>query len=356
MHPIFLSGKNLATVAGLWLVLAALISTFLQAHIQNHIKIPFSTAQATTLFLPWLFIFLFFCLSNFYICIRIPINSYNFMHVLAVQIVAAITTIAIWFILGYLWAVFLHKMGEPNWQPLLTDLRNSILTISAILYLLWVLIHYMYLLAEQQEILKRDELQKKLLISQIELQSIKATTHPHFLYNALNTVANISLTTPDKVHNLCLQISEFLRYSVGYSKKQNITVNDELEHIQNYLGIERERFGERLDIIFNIDEKTRSKKIMPLILFPLIENSIKHGIDSLIEGGTITISIKQEGEGLSIIISNPFDPLGIKPSSTNLGLSALKKRINSTYGPESSIKVDRNNNEFRVALFLAGYF
>lgn len=348
MHPIFASGKNLAAVAGLWLVLSALITIFLHSQVQTLI----SFEQSVALFLPWLFIFLFFCLSNFYICMRFPIRGANLAQVLVVQTCAATATLFIWLVLAYIWTIFLHKMGEPDWLPLLRDLRVNICTIGAILYCFWILAHYMYFMAQEHEALARDALQKKLLISQIELQAIKATTHPHFLYNALNTVASLSLISPQKVHNLCLQISEFLRYSVGYSKQQHITVSDELEHIQNYLGIERERFGERLTIVFDVDEEARSKEIIPLILFPLVENSIKHGIDSLLEGGTIFICIKMKSHGVYIAVRNQYDPLSVKPASTGLGLSALKKRIVAKYGNEASLDVVRENNEFQVNLYL----
>lgn len=348
MHPVFTQGKNLAAVAGLWLVLSALVTVFLQAQVQSLI----TSEQAIALFLPWLFVFLFFCLSNFYICMRFPIGNANLVQVLVVQVCAAATTLFMWLMLAYLWSSFLHKMGEPNWRPLLYDLRAEICTIGALLYCFWVLVHYMYLMAQQHEALERDALQKKLLISQIELQSVKATTHPHFLYNALNTVANLSLVSPEKVHGLCIQISDFLRYSVGYSKKSIITVNDELEHVQNYLGIERERFGDRLAVTFNVDEAARTEVIIPLVLFPLVENSIKHGIDSLLEGGTIALSIKKQGDGILIVISNPFDPLGVKPLGTHFGISALRQRIVAKYGVQASLQVERHDCEFTVKLFL----
>ncbi len=348
MHPIFEAGKNLAVASGLWLVLSVLMTLFFQSQAVMAI----TRVEAINLFLPWVFFYFFFCLSNYYVCIRFPIRSANFVPALVVQISAAISTIFLWFLLGFVWANFLHKLGEPNWLPLLRKQSASIGIVAAMLYCFWMLAHYVYLMAKQHELIARDVLEKKLLLSEIELQSIKATTHPHFLYNALNTVASLSLSAPNKVHNLCLQISEFLRYSVSYTKKNKVTVNDEIEHIQNYLGIERERFGERLTVIFSIDEALRDEVIIPLVLFPLVENAIKHGIDGLIEGGAITVKLESFDASIHVSVANPYDPLSVKPKSTSLGLSALRSRILAQYGAGASIIVKRENTFFSVLLIL----
>jgi len=122
--------------------------------------------------------------------------------------------------------------------------------------------------------------------------------------------------------------------------------------VQNYLGIERERFGERLQTVFRVDEGTRSEPILPLLLFPLVENGIKHGIDSCLDGGTLEIAIAREGDSLYIELSNPYDELGVKQNGTNLGLDAVRKRIQAHYGDRGRMSVERAAGSFSVRLTL----
>ena len=92
--------------------------------------------------------------------------------------------------------------------------------------------------------------------------------------------------------------------------------------------------------------------ILPLLLFPLVENSIKHGIDSCLDGGTLEITIERDADDLCIHIRNPYDELGIKQNGTNLGLDAVRKRIQAHYGDQGRVVVERNSGIFSVHLIL----
>ena len=346
MHPVFSHIRNLLAVVGLWTVLSGLI-TYLMFFIQE-----IELHVALVLYYPLLYIFLFFCLANYYICLECPIGHTGFHRLVATQFMAVATTVLIWHAFGYIYILLLDQIYPANWLSYYRDSTTSLGVIGAILYCFWILAHYIYLMAQRHDAMQRAALEQKLLISQTELQAVKATVHPHFLYNSLNTLANLSLVEPRKIHNLCLQISEFLRYSVSYGQKETATVGDELEHIQNYLGIERERFGDRLQTVFRVDESTRSEPILPLLLFPLVENSIKHGIDSSLNGGTLDITVGREGDALSIHIRNPFDELGVKHDGTNLGLDAVRKRIHAHYGDQGQVSVERSPGVFSVHLSL----
>jgi two-component system, LytTR family, sensor kinase len=346
MHPVFSHVKNLLAVVGLWLILSGLISYLLYfiQDIEKHV--------ALVLYFPLLFIYLFFCLANYYICKECPMRQTSFPRLVTTQFVAVASTVLIWLVCGYLYVFLLNEINPGDWLLYYRSSTTSLGIMGAILYCFWILAHYIYLMAEQHDAMQRAALEHKLLISQTELQAVKATVHPHFLYNSLNTLANLSLVEPRKIHNICLQISEFLRYSVSYGQKETATVGEELEHVQNYLGIERERFGDRLRTEFRVDESTRSEPILPLLLFPLVENSIKHGIDSSLNGGTLEITVGRDGGNLCIHIHNPYDELGVKQNGTNLGLDAVRKRIQAHYGDQGQVAVERNSGIFSVHLIL----
>jgi sensor histidine kinase YesM len=346
MHPIFSQARNLLAVAALWLTLSGLISYCL------HLVLAVEPPIALILYSPLIFIYFFFCLSNYYVCLELPLGETPFLRLISTQLIAVATTVMIWLLCGYFYMSLLNQISADDWLPLYRKSAAILGITGAILYCFWILAHYVYLMAQQHDAIQRAALQEKLLLSQTELQAVKATVHPHFLYNSLNTVANLALVEPGKVHNICLQISEFLRYSVSYSRKSTATVGEEVDHIQNYLGIERERFSTRLQTDFDIDETVRSEPILPLLLFPLVENSIKHGIDSLLEGGTLNIRINRTGDTLHIHIANPYDALGKKQNGTHIGLDSVRKRIQAHYGGQARVEINRNPDTFTVDLYL----
>ena len=345
MHPLFSSNRGMLAITVLWLALSFLLTFVVSEYLR--VLLP----SVLHLFVPWYFVLLFFCLPNFYICNRLPLDSTRIPPLFGAQAASTIATVGIWMAVGFLWA----KHGPDIDTDSLAVYKSSMHINAAIgtaLYLFWIIAHYIWLTASGNEADNSEILAQKLLISQIELQVVRATLHPHFLYNSLNMLANLSLTAPEKIHSLCVQMSDFLRYSVSYAKKEQVTVEDEVVHIQNYLDIEKERFGSKLKIDYIVDDAARSEAMLPLVLFPLVENSIKHGIDSSIDGGYITIEIRKQDGRLLFEISNSFDPLGIKPLSTGLGQQSLRKRIVSHYGSTARMNLYKEENRYRVTLSL----
>jgi LytS/YehU family sensor histidine kinase len=263
-----------------------------------------------------------------------------------------ITTLALWFLLGNWWSSFLVDSGllETSMQFKKTQFLNVI--ISASLYLIWILLHYVYIQATHIEIETSQLLEQKLLISQVELQTIKASVHPHFMYNSLGLLANLALIEPEKVHKICVQMADFLRYSVNYAKREWVTLGEEIDHINNYLNIERERFGNRLQVSLQLADALRELHVIPLILFPLIENCIKHGISTTTDTGYIYVEIQRTQEQIIITIKNSLDPEGTTIQSTRLGLQSLKKRLSVSYGATAKLTTQTDQQQFGVTLTL----
>lgn len=344
MHPVFTTPRILFSIIGLWITLATLLS-FAIGRQQDLAFFP-----AAALFFPMLFFLFFFSISNFYICEQFSLEKTHFFKLIIVQLMALSLTICIWLAFGLSLVQLLSRLSDLPWETIYQDSLLNLALHGSMVYGFWIMVHYLYLIAQKHDTLKRAALENKLLISQTELQVVKASVHPHFLFNSLNTIANIALSDNQKVHGLCLQVSHFLRYSVAYGKNEVVTVADELEHIQNYLGIERERFGDRLQTEFNIDESARNIPIQPLLLFPLVENCINHGINSLIDGGKISLYISIDRQQLCIEVSNPFDPLASKKSRSGLGLDSIKKRIQAHYGHAAELKVSTEKQIFTAKL------
>lgn len=363
MHPLFSSNRGFFLVLGLWAVVSLLTTSlywalldfpFIAQAIDPAVSDLAGEKKLITVLLlcfPWFFILLYFCLTNYYFCLRYPLNpgeNRQFLPLIYTQLGALLAAIIFWLVLGYAWAECLFYLSFPLAREIYKNTMYVSGLLAAIYYCGWVLLHYSYLSAKELEEGSTDVLQQKLLLSEIELQAVKATVHPHFMYNSLTMLANLSLSEPEKIYDICTKMSAFLRYSVNYAKEKFVTVHQEIEHIKNYLTIERERFGDHLLVYYDVDEQLSDVQVIPLILFPLVENSIKHGASSQLSQCEIWISVTREDTVLRISVTNTFDPNGVRQGGTRIGLSSLRKRIAGHYGEQGKVYVRSKDNCFNV--------
>lgn len=351
MHPLFNSNRSLLTLIFIWVVLCCLIALLLW-ELTAEMALPLRGVLIAVYAIPLYLLLLFFCSANYYLCLRLPAQQYALNWLFTAHACAALLTIGLWLLLARVWGQLLENMGAIAAVQLHHDTLWINGLLGLVLYCAWVLVHYTYLIAKGDETTNAQALAQKLLISDIELQAVKATVHPHFMYNSLTMLANLSVSAPEKIHDICVQMSEFLRYSVNYAKKDTVTIHEEVTHIENYLAIERERFGDNLNTELDIDPACLYQPAMPLLLFPLVENSVKHGIQSQLAPGYIKLDIAKQGEGMRIQVENSFDPTGAKAQSTQLGLASLKKRLTGYYGDTASLALKRTDNAFTVTLNL----
>lgn len=351
MHPLFNSNRSLLTLIFTWVVLCCLIALLLW-ELTGDLAIESRGFVIAVYGLPLYLLLLFFCSANYYLCMRLPAHQYALNWLFIAHASAALLTIGLWLLLGKAWSQLLETINIAGALALHQDTRWINGLLGLVLYCAWVLVHYTYLLAKGDEASNAQALAQKLLISDIELQAVKATVHPHFMYNSLTMLANLSVAAPEKIHDICVQMSEFLRYSVNYAKKETVTIHEEVTHIENYLAIEKERFGENLRVSMDIEPACLYQPAMPLLLFPLVENCIKHGIQSQLAPGYIELAIQAMGEQMEIRVENSFDPEGSKAQSTNVGLASLKKRLLGHYGAGAKLVITKTDSSFTVTLRL----
>ena len=173
-----------------------------------------------------------------------------------------------------------------------------------------------------------------------ELTALKAQLNPHFLYNVFNTI-NASISPGDEyTRELIATLSDLFRYQLQASKQDTVSLKDEIVFIKGYLELEKARFQDRLHIDWQVDNSLLDSQVPPMIMQPIVENAIKHGISPLIEGGTIAIEIQREGEQIFVQISD--DGVGFHtPSSqegSGVGLTNTRKMLQHMYGTHLNIK------------------
>jgi signal transduction histidine kinase len=190
---------------------------------------------------------------------------------------------------------------------------------------------YTYFKETQEKLKLENELRQAALKS--ELAAIKAQLNPHFLYNVFNTINASIPAENEKTRHMIAQLSDLFRYQLKATKEDFVSLEDELEFVTNYLELEKARFKERLQIEINIEQNLLQEKIPPMLLQPIVENAIKHGLSSLIEGGKISITIRKENEKLHFEIADTGIGVRDKTSLLNkgIGLTNTQLRLEKIY-------------------------
>ena len=198
----------------------------------------------------------------------------------------------------------------------------------------------------------RNETERRLnaarLADQAQLKMLRYQLNPHFLFNTLNAISTLVLEKDTKPANdMLTQLSAFLRYSLDSDPLQKTTLAEELRALQLYLDIEKTRFGDRLEIVYDIDPETREAMVPSLIMQPAIENAIKYAIAHMEAGGRIAICAKKEGDMLKLGVEDngpnaPKDPSAILDDGrTGVGLLNMRDRLAHLYGGRQSFKLTR---------------
>ena len=210
--------------------------------------------------------------------------------------------------------------------------------------------HYVIITLEHSQESEKQTLELQVLAQDAELRALRAQIDPHFLFNSLNSISALTTANSERARTMVILLAEFFRDSLDLGTKSRISLSEELSLIDKFLTIEQVRFGSRLKVVQDIDKETVECKIPPLLLQPLIENAVRHGISQLVDGGTILLNAKLHHSKLRISIENPFDPDYISKRGTGLGVKNVRSRIQTFYGSEGRIDVQKGKDHFKVEL------
>jgi two-component system sensor histidine kinase AlgZ len=209
------------------------------------------------------------------------------------------------------------------------------------LVLTGILLRYFYL---QQQLRLQEKLE---LLARLE--SLRARIRPHFLFNTLNSIASLIMSRPDAAEQAVEDLSELFRASLKEGQFPT-TVADELRLCELYLGIEQLRLGERLKIDWQVDNGVRGESMPSVLLQPLVENAVYHGIARIPEGGTISVVVRREGEQLRISVENPLPESAETVEGNHMALANVGQRLQALYGSGASLVTTPGNGQFRVEL------
>lgn len=189
----------------------------------------------------------------------------------------------------------------------------------------------------QLQTIKEQKLKEAAQIA--EINNYKAQLQPHFLFNTLNSINSTLTKDNEPARELIAKLADTFRFAMKINNKEMIPLKEEIEFNKTCLELEQARFSDRLKVIYNIDESLINQLIPPMILQPIIENAIKHGISKSVEGGEISISIQKEGDKMVFEIADTgFGLSENNEKSTGLGLSNSRKRLALMYNENLILK------------------
>ncbi len=292
----------------------------------------------------------FSALSAFAPLALLSIWIYYFCHIFSsekfprilfflVHILMAFFVSALWLTLDYsihflIWgdAVFVYK-------PLKTVGIFSFLQ-GAIIY--GVLAGIFYSLFYQKKMREKELFTAVLQAEtrQAELKALKSQINPHFLFNTLNTIFALIDSDAKKAKKTVTELSDLLRYSMAGFYHETVPLREEVNMVTRYLNIEKRRFSERLSVVYNIDDRLMDQNVPPMMLQPLIENAVKHGITPLKTGGTVILSVRRQDDHLEIIVENNGKSPAtqdVEIKKNGIGLSNVRKRLQLVYDDRFSM-------------------
>lgn len=208
----------------------------------------------------------------------------------------------------------------------------------------WLVFIYAYKIYQS----KQEDLKQKLTIEknlrEANLNTLKGQINPHFIFNSLNNIRGLVQENPMKSKEMITRLSELLRSSLLSGKINFVTLEQELETVENFLEISKIQYEDRLSFHLDISEETKSIQIPPMILQMLVENAVKHGISTLKNGGNIFIKTYLDKNNLQIIVKNT-GKISQNENSTKIGLQNIEERLRLLYDDNATFKLSESNGE-----------
>lgn len=341
-HP-FIKNKGIIFYTAAWLFIAILFGLALRYFYD------FSTKEANID--SFIFNGAFYCLGlAFWFVVRY--NSFDSSQILNL-IVSHLAAAALSVAAGVFITITVLKNILPQTEESLVYLNSSIVWRSGLGLLYYAVLILVYHLIKYYDDLRdrgQQQAQLETMLKESELEMLKSQINPHFIFNSLNSIASLTITAPNQAREMVVKLSDFLRYSLGKENHQLNTLEEEMANLMLYLEIEKVRFGDRLQVETQIDIEAMNLTLPNLILQPLIENAVKHGIYESLEDVTIRVVAKTENNILRLSMTNEFDPKAVSKKGKGIGLKNVRERLRVIYGVPKLVFTETNENLFTVRL------
>jgi two-component system, LytTR family, sensor histidine kinase AlgZ len=320
VHPLFSSRNGLLFYLAAWIPLGGLLA--LSAGLTWVVAAPLTALLAFEAMSPW------------YLCKGLPLRSTPAWRLIIYHGAAVIMVSSLVLLAARILSSNLSRR-PPN-LPVLAGMVSLI-------YILSIALHYVVLTVQASR-------EAELLARAAELKALKSQLNPHFLFNSLNSISALTSIDATRARDMCIRLADFLRTSLRLGECGAVLFQEEMELARMYLNVEQVRFGQRLGVVIEIDPRCAECEVPPLLVQPLVENAIKHGIATMAEGGEISMSAKWVDGGIRFQIENSFDPEAPAVRTNGMGLRNVRDRLRVRYGNDAGISIEPESGRYRVVL------
>jgi LytS/YehU family sensor histidine kinase len=289
--------------------------------------------------------------SAYYVCRAYPLGGPRPGQLALVLTVAGVVSGFLWLSIANLWNGLCLLLGA-TWSGIVITSQLSVLMVvlGVLLYGFAAALHYLVIEFVRAKNAEQRELESLLMAQEAELRMLRTQIDPHFLFNSLNSISALTSQDPKAARRMTLELASFFRQSLGMEAHKKVTLGEEMILIRHFLAIEQVRFGERLQVVEVMGEGAAECLVPPMIIQPLVENAVKHGICNMPEGGTVRITARRAGSILQISVTNPVDEdmSSIRSEGHGIGLTNVRQRLAGAYKHEAGIHWGRQDNSFGV--------
>jgi LytS/YehU family sensor histidine kinase len=341
MHPILGDRQRLLVYLVAWQLLGLLLTIGLR-HGEAWLA-------AAAFFLPLCAIYAFVCLSAWYLCRAFPMNTAtSIWNVLLAYIASATVASMLWVVSAMGLAMTLQALDLNGPMRLYQEQILLLFVLGVLLFWLAAASQYMLMAFQASRDAETRAIELDLLAREAELRALRAQIDPHFIYNSLHSISALTASDAAAARRMCLLLADFLRETLRLGSSARITLGNELALAARFLAIEQVRLGPRLQVASETDPQAVDCLVPPLLLQPLVENAVVHGIGQLVEGGTIRLAAIRDGQTLTITLDNPCDPDRARSRGVGLGLDLLRKRLTTQCGVYDAVRASEADGHFRV--------
>lgn len=343
MHPLLADRQRWQLFLGAWAGVGVVVSVLLRALLglgwvgAGLFGVPLGLAAGPI------------SLSTWYICRAMPLSTTTLVRVASTAVAAALMSAAAWAGLGWVWWALLTAAGAPLPSIAPATVVPVLVGVGALTYLLALTLTYLVVAFEVSAAASRRALEFQIAQREAELAALRAQIDPHFLFNCLNSISGLIAADPDRARVMCQLLGDFLRDCLRLGTTAHIPLEREVALAAQYLRIEQVRFGERLRVATDVTLESANTLVPPLIVQPLVENAVRHGVATRVNGGTIELVTRLAGHRAVITIRNPRDADASRPG-TGLGLTLVRRRLQAAYGNDGVLTVEPAPEMFQITL------
>lgn len=344
VHPVFNSIKTKFLFISIWALITATHIVFFGYYNKLGFIVALTDGLVFNLFFSALSLPVWYIVNN-------KPDKPGIINLLVNQLTSAIVILMLWIGTSILLMHLIFPGDKDYHQFLITTLPWRVL-IGVFFYSITILVYYLSIYYDNLQERVKTEMQLREAIRQAELDLLKSQINPHFLFNSLNSISSLTMTDAGRAQEMIIQLSDYLRYSIAQPLNQITSLQAEMMNINRYLNIEKVRFGDKLIYENMMDEMCLGMKIPAMMLQPLYENAIKHGVYESSGPVMIKTLCQVNNNFLKIAITNNFDPEALVRKGTGTGLRNIRERLKLLYGNDQLLRIDKGESTFTAELMI----